>query len=297
MREIAHGDTLVSREVGDAGQGFDISSVLSVTLDVNTTGLCRVTDQLPQTFRNFSWECISIFRLVRLWNQAHDLVQLDNDAGLQAGVLAVAVGECSAVVKGCGFKFARGLALLAGFAQVRFATVDSSLLSFDERSVQKVRHPCCKSSIGILLQISGLFSVPVALEVVHGRVDTGVSLSWPDTHARVDANNALRLHPLWCVVVQGKEEDLEHAVPEPGKASVVDAVEQEDEEPRLWSPGAECSGFRVVNEVPNCLPAVPFHRLYGCASQQLWGIVGMVICDTLTLGGHLVSIKIPFSVK
>jgi len=284
MREESHGNTLVGRVVGDGGDGFFVGRVLSVALDVDAAGLVDVQDAILDGLRDIGGEVLLIGR-VGLGHESEDLVELDDDARLHAGVLAVAVGKLSASSEGAGIELAGRLGLLAGLVQFISRAFDGTLLSLNQSSVQEVGHPGGESGVRVLLEVEGLLSVPVALEVVHGRIDASVGLSRPDSHAGIDANDALLLHPLGSLVVQRQEEDLKHAVPKSGQTGVVDDVEEEDEEPRFRGPGAEGSGVGVVDEVADSLPAVTFDRLDGSASQQL-GHVGVVSRHTLASCSH-----------
>ena len=273
MREESEGDTLVSRVVGDGRDGFLVGGVLTVTLDVDATWFGGVLNLLLDRFRNVGGEVLLVSG-VGFGDESEDLVELDDDARFHAGVLAVTKGELAAISEGAGFELAGGLGLLAGLVQFVGSAVDGALLSFNQGPVQEVGHPGGESCVRILFKIGGLLSVPVALEVVHRRVDASVGLPRPDTHAGVDADDALLLHPLGSLIIQRQEEDLEHAVPKSGQARVVDDVEEEDEEPRFRGPGAEGSGLGVVEEVADSLPPVAFDGLDGGSSQQL-GHVGV----------------------
>ena len=78
----------------------------------------------------------------------------------------------------------------------------------------------------------------------------------------------LKQNLLWFVILESGEENHEHGSPKSGQETVANDVESSDERPRLWSPGEEFSSLRVVDQVLDSLPSVPFHRFEGCGPQN-----------------------------
>ena len=111
-------------------------------------------------------------------------------------------------------------------------------------------------------------TTPKKLEILHGR------------HKNLKRHESINKfgHLLWLgldgiVVGERLQKNCQHSRPEGRQAGVVDDVEGSDQEPGLGRPREVFPGLRVMNEVPDGLPSVPFFGLDGRATQNRWFVI------------------------
>ena len=268
VREIPHGHGLVRGEVLDfILQSLAIGRVLALAVQVELVAVSL--DEAFDVLRDRVLRVVVLEILVgeRLGFPAVDAVGLEQHARLDlvhAPFHLEAVRESVAVAQSGQVELASGLFVLV-------VVVARAYLGVGRVVVLVQEDPIAPGPVDVAggLEIVGRFFVTrVVLEIEHRRVDGHVGLAGPHGHARVRADDPVAEDVFGRLGRQEAEEEGQHAVPEGGQTRVVDAVEQRDEEPRLGRPGEDFSGFFVVDQVLDRLPAVPLGRLDGRTAQK-----------------------------